>query len=132
MYVYTYIHTYKHTYIHTYVHINVIHMYIYTYIHTYIHTYMSGMNSFSQSFICVRILRSFLRMGFPTENGPVQYHVRIDQGSYLVLVQSALVTAAAAHLSREKGIYVSSSLPIVYIFMYVCMYVCMYFFKVCI
>ena len=74
-----------------------------THIHTYMHTYLSGMNSFSQSFICVRILRSFLRMGSPAENGPVQYHIRIDQGSYLVLVHCALVTAAAAHLSREKG-----------------------------
>ena len=82
------------------------------------------MNLFSQSFICVlHILRSFLRMGLPAENGPVQYHIQIDHGSYLVLVHSALVTAAAAHLSREKGFmfrrwYWKSS-PIVYIFMYI-------------
>ncbi len=119
-------------------------MYIYTYKYTYIHTYMSGMNRFTQSYICVHILRSFLRMGSPTENGPVQYHIRIDQGSYLVLVHSALVTAAAAHISRERGSYVSSMVLEVfthrihihvymYIFRYVCkfalyacMYVCMY------
>ena len=71
-------------------------------------------------------------MGSPAENGPVQYHIRIDQGSYPVLVHSALVTAAAAHLSREKGIYVSSMVLEVFtnrIHIHVCMYVCMYIFR---
>ena len=130
----TYIHTYIHTFIiYTFITIHSrMHTDTHTYIHTYIHTYMSGMNSFTQLFVCVHILRSFLRMGSPAEYGPVQYHFRIDQGSYLVLVQSALVTAATAHLSREKGIFVSSMVLEVFtrrIHIHVCMYVCiMYIF----
>ena len=108
------------------------HAYIDTYIDTYIHTYLSGMNSFSQSFICVRILRSFLRMRLPAENGPVGAVSYPDRpGGYLVLVHSALVTAAAAHLSREMGIYVSSMVLEVFthrihIHVCTCMYVYMY------
>ena len=99
---------------------------------------MSGMNRFTQTYICVHILRSFLRMGSPAENGPAQYHIRIDQGSYLVLVQSALVTAPSRISLGKRGFmcrrwYWKSS-PIVYIFMYMCiflgyvcsiMYICM-------
>jgi hypothetical protein len=77
-------------------------------------------------------------MGFPAGIGPVQYHIRIDQGSYLVLVHSALVTAAAAHLSREKGIYVSSMVLEVFahrihihVCMYECRYLCIFFRYVC-
>jgi hypothetical protein len=63
----------------------------------------------------------------------VQYHIRIDQRSYLLLVHSALVTAAAAHLSREREIYVSSMVLEVFthriIHIHVCTYVCMYIFR---